>query len=110
MRPEPPADVKSVHKSTGSKASRPAPLTRALAEEIAIAALGHIAAEPERLDRFLALTGLDPHDLRRAAAQPGFLRAVLDHLAGHEPDYLAFAAACDVEPQRVEAARLLLGD
>ena len=90
------------------KASRRRPPDRQEAESIAIAALSHIAADPERLSRFLDLTGIEPAHLRRAAAEPGFLRAVLDHLAGHEPDYLAFAQEMGLEPARVEAARLLL--
>lgn len=87
---------------------RVAPPDPAEAEEIAIAALAHIAEDGDRLSRFLAITGLDPGEIRHAAAQPGFLRAVLDHLAAHEPDYLAFAAAVGKAPARIEAARLLL--
>lgn len=78
------------------------------AESIAIRAIGYIAADDERLQRFLALTGLDPGGLRSAASEPGFLAAVLDHIAGHEPDLLAFAAAADLPPERVGAARMLL--
>ena len=63
------------------------------AETMAIAALGFLAAEPERLARFLALSGLGPHNLRQAATSPGFLAAVLDHLAADERLLVAFAAA-----------------
>ncbi len=62
------------------------------AVDAAIAALGFLAADPERLERFLALSGLGPHNLRRAAADPAFLAAVLDYLAGDEPLLLAFAS------------------
>lgn len=93
-----------------TKTRRKAPPDREEAEQIAIAALAWIASDPDRLGRFLGLTGLDPRGLREAAAEPAFLRAVLDHLAGHEPDYLAFSAARGLAPERVEAARLLLGD
>ena len=61
--------------------------------EIAIAAFMHIAEDPERVERFAALSGLDPAGMRDAARLPGFLPAVLDYFAGHEPDLLAFAAA-----------------
>ena len=50
------------------------------AEQLAIAALGFIAAEPERLGRFLALTGIGPDSIRAAAREPQFLAGVLDHL------------------------------
>jgi hypothetical protein len=74
-------------------------------EELAVAALGFLAAEPDRLDRFLALSGLGPHNLRAAAADPGFLAAVLDYLLGDEPVLLAFAAERGLPPERVAAAR-----
>ena len=51
------------------------------AEALAIAALSFIASEPERLGRFLALTGIGPESLRAAARDPGFLVGVLDHVA-----------------------------
>jgi hypothetical protein len=83
-------------------------LERDAAEQIAIAALGHIAADSDRLDRFLALTGLAPDRLRQAAAEPGFFQAVLDHIGGHEPDLLAFAAESGISPERIAAARRIL--
>jgi DNA polymerase IV len=54
------------------------------AEAIAISALSFIASDPERLDRFLAVTGLDPAALRAAAGAPGFLSGVLDYLCSDE--------------------------
>ena len=75
------------------------------AESVAIAALGFLAADPERLARFLALSGLGPHNLRQAATSPGFLAAVLDHLAADERLLVAFAAAQNVDPATVTSAR-----
>ena len=75
------------------------------AESMAIAALGFLAAEPERLARFLALSGLGPHNLRQAATSPGFLAAVLDHLAADERLLVTFAAAEGVDPGAVAGAR-----
>ena len=46
--------------------------TRSGAEELAVAALAFVAQEPERLRRFLDLSGLDPADLRQAAAERAF--------------------------------------
>ncbi len=91
-----------------TRSPRTAAPNRDEAEAIAIKAIGHIAADDERLGRFLALTGIDPGELRRAAAQPGFLAAVLDHIAGYEPDLLAFATQAGIPPERVAAARAVL--
>jgi hypothetical protein len=74
-------------------------------ELLAIDALGFLAEDVERLGRFLALTGIAPETLRDAARAPGFLAAVLDHLAQDEALVLAFAANRQVAPERVLAAR-----
>jgi hypothetical protein len=74
-------------------------------DEIAIAALGFIAGDPERLGRFLALTGLGPGTLRAAAADPGFLARVLDFLAEDESALIAFAANQGFQPEAVMRAR-----
>jgi hypothetical protein len=78
---------------------------RAPAEETAIAALGFIAAEPERLRRFLALTGIAPDGIREAARAPQFLVGVLDHVVGDERLLLAFAAEREIDPETVMRAR-----
>ena len=44
-----------------------APRNDSFPAEAAIAALGFLADDPERLERFLALSGLGPHNLRRDA-------------------------------------------
>ena len=75
------------------------------AQTVAIDALGFLAGDPERLSRFLALSGLGPHNLRQAATSPGFLAAVLDYLAADEPLLLAFAAAQGIDPAAVVRAR-----
>lgn len=74
------------------------------AEEIAIAALGFIAADSELLPRFLAITGIEVSTIRAAAREPGFLAGVLHFIAAHEPTLMAFAAATEIEPAAVLAA------
>jgi hypothetical protein len=74
------------------------------AEQLAIAALAFIAEEPERLGRFLALSGLGPESLRAAAGQPGFLTGVLDHVLADETLLLAFAQHADIHPDEVARA------
>jgi len=78
---------------------------QAAAQELAIAALGFIAAEPERLGRFLAMTGIGPASIRDAAREPRFLAGVLDHVAGDEALLRAFAEEHDFDPDTVMRAR-----
>ena len=60
---------------------RPTPET---AEMLAIQALAFIAEEPERLNRFLGLTGIDLSQIRDVAREPGFLAGVLEHMLADE--------------------------
>jgi Protein of unknown function (DUF3572) len=84
-------------------------VTQEEAETIAIAALGFLASDPDRLGRFLAMTGLGPENLRAAASDPGFLGQVLAHVAEDESLLLAFAANSGERPERVGAAHITLG-
>ena len=88
--------------------ARPVRITHESANEMAIDALAWLAADPERLDRFLAVTGLSHDTIREAASQPGFLSAVLDHLCADEPSLLAFASESDKSPETVSAAREII--
>src|SRR5436305_12625266 len=78
------------------------------AEALAIAALTFLAGEPERLGRFLALTGIGPEKIRAAAAEPGFLAGILEHIGSDQSLLLAFANQSGVEPKHIEAARGIL--
>jgi hypothetical protein len=77
---------------------------RGAAQDLAIAALGFIADDPERLGRFLATTGIGPESIREAAREPQFLAGVLDHVIGDERLLVAFAAAHDITPDAVMRA------
>ncbi len=72
---------------------------------MAISALGWLAGDGERLGRFLTLTGVEGQDVRAAAAEPGFLGAVLDHLLADESLLQAFAADQSLDPAAIAAAR-----
>jgi hypothetical protein len=85
-----------------------APMSRDVAESLAIEGLSFLAAERARIERFLALSGLDPDTLRAAAASPDFLVAVLDHLAGEEDLLLAFATNRGLDPETIATARRVL--
>ena len=45
-------------------------IAREAAEKLAVEALSFLASDPERIGRFLALSGLGPGDLRRIAGEP----------------------------------------
>ena len=74
------------------------------ATALAIAALSFLAGEHERLERFLALTGLGPQSLRAAARDPSFLLGVLEHVASDETLLLAFADENGIDPADVGRA------
>jgi hypothetical protein len=90
--------------------ARPEKLTRALAEDMAVAALTFIAQDAERLGRFLALSGLESGNLREAASEPGFLAGVLDYLSSDEPLLLAFTSNFQMDPTTIATAQRLLAD
>jgi len=81
---------------------------REAAESIAVQALTFLATEPTRLARFLAISGLEPDSIRAAAAEPGFLAGVLDHLGADEALLVAFAAEAGIAPADVDRARAAL--
>ena len=87
----------------------PSPAAREAAEMLAIQALGFIAAEPERLDAFLAATGLTLERLRESATEPDFLAGVLEHMLTDESLLLAFAESAAIDPAAVARARNALG-
>jgi len=74
------------------------------AEETAGAILGWLANEPDMLGRFLALSGVQPGQLRDAVNDPGFLAGMIDFLMGHEPTLLAFCEATETKHETVAAA------
>ncbi len=84
------------------------PTSREAAEVLAVRILGHLAADPERIGRFLALTGIGPETLRAAAREPGFLITVLDHVLFDDAGTRAAAEATGVTPEAIAAARRVL--
>jgi hypothetical protein len=78
------------------------------AERIAIQALSFLAADPARLGRFLAATGIGPGDIRAAARETSFLAGVLDHLADDESAMLTFAQETGLSPDLIARARAAL--
>jgi hypothetical protein len=72
---------------------------------LALSALGWALSGPERTDRMLALTGIEPEDLRRRVSDPQLLAAILGFVEAHEPDLIACAEAVGVKPEALVAAR-----
>ncbi len=81
---------------------------REVAEIVAIQALSFVAGDPERLGMFLAETGIGPETLRSAAADPRFLAGVLDFVLRDDATVKAFAAASELDPTTIAAAREVL--
>ena len=75
------------------------------AEVTALKALGFLAAEPERLSRFMDLAGLDVAAIRASATDPAFLGGVLDHLLADESLLLIFAEEQALRPTRIAELR-----
>jgi hypothetical protein len=74
--------------------------------QTAIAVLAWLANEPDLFGRFLALTGVEPAQVRNAINEPGFLSGMMDFLMNHEPTALAFCEATGTAPEALNAAWL----
>ncbi len=74
------------------------------ARSLAVSALAFIAADADRLSRFLGITGLGPENLRTAAADPAFLTSVLDYVVADESLLVAFAGDAGLKPEAVARA------
>lgn len=90
---------------SGSLPRRRDIMSKDLAEGIALEAFQRLAADAERLGRFLAVSGLDAGSVRQAASEAGFLPAVLDYLCADEALLVAIAAELGRRPEQVAEAR-----
>jgi hypothetical protein len=70
-------------------------------EILALSVLGWVLEDTRRAERLLSLTGLTPDALRSGLGDPSMLVAVLEFVAGHEPDLLAAAGDLGVSPQSI---------
>ena len=75
------------------------------AEALALSALAATLTDERRAQRFLDLSGIDTEELRRQAAEPTLLAALLRFLEAHEPDMIDVAGALGVKPEELVAAR-----
>jgi hypothetical protein len=89
---------------------KPVQNAREVAEIVAVQALSFVAGDPERLGLFLAESGIGPETLRSAAADPHFLASVLDFVLRDDATVTAFAAASELDPTTIAAAREVLDE
>ena len=89
---------------------KPVQNARQVAEIVAVQALSFVAGDPERLGLFLAESGIGPETLRSAAADPHFLASVLDFVLRDDATVTAFAAASELDPATIAAARQVLDE
>ncbi|MGI9402266.1 MAG: DUF3572 domain-containing protein [Rhizobiaceae bacterium] len=85
-------------------------LTEEIAEDLALKGLQYIAGDVELLQKFIAVTGVSPKDLRKVADRRDFKVGLLEFFASDEPTLLAFAASIGENPQLISDARILLSD
>ena len=84
-------------------------MTPETAEILAFEALGWLAGEPEELQKFLNVSGLDGAALRQAAGSPEMSVAILDYLLAQEELLLRFCEAAEAKPRDLHLARHVLG-
>jgi hypothetical protein len=60
------------------------------ADALAVTILTWLSNQPDLMNRFLALTGIDIGDLRHVAGKPGFAGGLTGFLMNHEPTLMAF--------------------
>ncbi len=88
--------------------NKPLKYNQEAAEALAVQALGFLAGDDERLERFLSLSGIDPTEVRAAAGHPGFLAGVLDHIMSDEAMLVAFAEQVGLAPAEIAKAHSAL--
>lgn len=76
-----------------------------MAEAMALRMLAFLAADGERLESFLRITGIAPQHLRSLAADPQFLAGVTDHMLADQSLLLIFCEHAGLTPEQVIKAR-----
>jgi hypothetical protein len=85
-------------------------MTRDRAETLGLDALTYLAGDPERLDRFLLISGLDELSLRERASEPEVLRAVVEYLLTDDELVTGFCSENGLDPRDMHVASHLLGE
>jgi len=72
---------------------------------LALAALAATLGVERRAQRFVGMTGIGTDELRRRAAEPALLAALLRFLEAYEPDLVSVAEEIGVDPLELVRAR-----
>lgn len=78
------------------------------AQDLAVDILLHLANDPDELDKFMSVSGLQPGDLRSLQDRPDVALFLLDFLAEEDERICNFAAVLNMRPQDIMAARTVL--
>jgi len=76
---------------------------------LALGAVTHILSDDTLRERFIALSGLAPDELRTNIQSRELLTNALEFLVMHEPDLIDCATALEEEPKNLVAAWRSLG-
>ena len=89
---------------------RPTPhrMDRDDAETVALQALTYLVSDPQRLSRFLSLTGIGLEDLRSEAITAELQIATLEYMLSDESLLLTFCQEVGIEPMMIAPAHALL--
>ena len=74
-------------------------------ETIALNALAFLLGDGERLERFMALSGLTAEAIRAGATDTAFLGGVFDYLLADQTLLLIFAEQHGLKPERIATLR-----
>jgi len=74
-------------------------------EAIGVEILNRLASDPERLGRFIDMTGLRADTLRDIVNTPEFWAALFDYVVADEPLLIEIASEINETPDRIVAAQ-----
>jgi hypothetical protein len=107
-------DVAAINRSfCGKSQAKPMPKKSMNADgaaTISLKTLAFLAHEPARLDRFLALTGIEPGAISELTLNCEFQSAVLEYLLSDENLLLEFCGSEALDPTLPAAALRVLAD
>ena len=78
------------------------------AEALALEVVQFVLADEDIQNRFLALSGISPKEVKNSIHDNNFLGGVLDFLLSNETDVLRFCEEFQVDPEQPLIARRLL--
>lgn len=80
------------------------PEIQANPEELALAALSLIVADPNIAERFMALAGIEPNQIRQAAHEPQFCQGILAFVMQSDELVVRLAEQEGLAPQTIAKA------